>query len=373
LIFQFVGHTYKPSSPTATASEFESLYRSSVWRAVQADSRYSTETVWREWNGSQWINKTWQDAWIAAGSPTGASSTDFNKANNVAFAKKMQAYDYKMHDYALHKFLYEPARQVFPGIKCGNSDSIFSTTSSIPWYEPQNSWLKYPVTNFPNTRHLHADYSAPHIFSPNINDANGGFYKYPPIRYNPTYYQNETDPLYAPDGAFWVLLGHPFGDTTVPGATSDRLVYREFNKNKYRSLLTNNPHPAIGWLESPGQMAGSEIPNWKVADSTVGDVLEIMQTAYSLGQKQFKMFNPFMYNPNLYGNTQKKIDDAYALFTQFRDWVNVQPGAGGGGTPHIIEDGLGGQTGAVIGDPYMPRIRYPGLNVSDVSQTPPEG
>lgn len=344
--YLFTGYSSKPSGATASsavAGQFPPLFRSAPLRAVQADARYATETVYQEWSGNGWVNKTWQDAWNAAGGPTGNPDQFFANGNNVDFARRFTPYMTKMADYALHKMLYEPAKSVFQGILCGNYNVYFPTTASAPEFEGSNSWLRYPVSDFENKRHLRADWQSPVLYSPNMNNA---FYRYSPERYNPTY---ETQFLSSP----LTVTGHPFGSTK-------ETIYRNFIKGSTRSATTRNPLPLLPWYELPGTNIGSEL--FAVHASTTADVLDVMKSAYDSGVRVFQVFNQ-----NHATLSQSTIDNSVTLFNSLKSYINEQ------NTSQLLivtEDGSGGQTGATINSPFVPRVRYVGPVVGEINQTP---
>lgn len=313
-MFGYVGTDSEPSL-TATPTEISKLFRSSHFRSLQLDPRYATETVWEEWNGSTWIPRTWRDAYIAAGSPQ--HTPQFYMASsfeNQNFVRRISPFIQKMADYALWKTIYEPLKQVFPGIKCGNYYSHISTNPQYYDSHNNNSWLRTPIVQL-NQRvaKMRADYQSPVCYSPNILNA---VFKYDPSR-------NVTTP---PNNNVRDLGGHRFG-------TTDTEVYRNFIKSKIVSI---NPQQSptiqvIPWLEFPGRRVGGEITpdqrQQRLHTSTVDDLYDIMTYSHDRGTTVFNIFNDFMHiTPNhpilssVAWNGQT-ISDAIQLHRLFNQWA----------------------------------------------------
>lgn len=344
--YLYTGYSNRPSGATASSAspgQFPPLFKSSVLRAMQADARYSTETVYQEWSGNGWVNKTMQDAWNAAGGPTGDPDRFFAEGNNVWFARRWQSYLHKIADYAMSKMLYEPVKEVFPGILCGNYETSFQTTSSVAEFDGGNYWFKWPANDFENKRHLHTDYQSPVLYSPNISTQP---YKHNPARYNPNYAAQEPAVLAAlgtvPGGLF--NLGHPFGGTASE-------IYRNFIKTQIDSAATRNPIPLMPWYELPGARVGAEVPNSVVHTSNVDEVLAGMTAAYETGTRIFLIFNE-----RHASYSQSMVDTSIALFDGLRTYINSKDK----GPQLIINEGVGGVTGTTIDSPFVPRIRFVG-------------
>lgn len=341
--YQYTGYSTKPTSTTAAPSDFPKLFRSSVLRAMQADSRYTTETVYQEWNGSAWVNKTMQDAWNAAGGPTGDPDRFFSEGNNVWFGRRWATYSAKMADYGLSKLLYEPIKEVFPGTQCGNYETVLPISASEPEFEGSNYWLKYPVSDLPVRRHMKADYQSPVLYSPNRGNQP---YKYSPSRYNPNYATDEAGylgllPVFP--GAL-LLLGHPFG------ATSD-ITYKNFIGHQIRSATKNNPTQIFPWFEVPGTRIGEDMVGSLRHTSSVADVLCGMTAAYETGSRISLFFNAGQNN-----YSQQLLDNEVQLFNQYKAYVDSKTFS----PITVISDGPSGITAAVIASPYVPRVRFIG-------------
>jgi hypothetical protein len=342
LLFGFVGSDGGPRGSTASSAnpeEFPVLYKSSCLRSIQADPRYNTETVWQQWNGRGWDNKTWRDAFVAAGSPVDDRNTFYASSNNnVNFIRRISPFITKMQDYALFKTIYEPLKEVFPGILCGNYYVYLPMSTSARDPNNSNSWLHYPEVNLPSSLSLRADYQSSVCYSPNLTDFP---YRYSPNRFNSKF----TMAIGA--------TGHPYGRT-------NEQIYRSFIKAKIRSTTVGNSKktPTLPWLEFPGSQIGSEIENRVFHLSTVDDLYDIMFNSYlNGGVRVYQFFNPFMNSWS-----QSLVGNSVSLFDRFRNLVQRFPNPAP--DPFVIpvsrsfEDEISGTgcTGPTVPNQIIPRI-----------------
>jgi hypothetical protein len=167
-------------------------WKSSVWRSIVADSRYSTEVVYEEFDTASqtWIGKTMQNAFneasTAAGYAGGLPYQDdmlYNGSDhNREFHRRMAPYFMKMYDYAMYKAAYEAVKLVFPNNSyCGNYEHMFpipqqNATGTRRWenyyyrvYQPDENWKYWPVQAFSSKRHLRADAQVPALLPPKQN------------------------------------------------------------------------------------------------------------------------------------------------------------------------------------------------------------
>jgi hypothetical protein len=263
---------------------------SGPWLAAVADSRYSTEEVYEEWDGQTWISKTLEDAFLEAGSPAHDPSVYAFQGINRTFVCKMTPYYMRILDHALNISLYEPARSVFPEIICGNYN-IWHPLSSVQneqMWEAQNSWMRMPKATYQPGRYLRADYSGPVCYSPNMLTGN-------PARYNPAYNVSYPAPEFS---------GHIFG-------TTKRDVYRNYNLQTIRANTVGGTFlPAMPWIEPPYEgAANSDYPETHTPDET--DILYLLKESYLLGCRGWHVFNPSHSGTD--STTQTRLD--YLLST----------------------------------------------------------
>lgn len=268
------------------------------WISAMADSRFNTEIVYEDWNGSSWVGKTLADAHAAAGYPGHNPSAFWFQSTNQTWMNKMSPYYAKINDHAFSKALYEPAKEVFPYILCGNYNIFFgmSSTQSNQFWQEQNNWWRYPVTDFTYNRHLKADYSSPVCYSPNVSDS---LY----TRYGPSF--NVPYPA-----GNW---GHIFGDNT-------RDIYRNYTSQIVRCCTSlNNPIPCIPWIEPPYQdSSGWLFPTYQ-NDAT--DILYMLKQHYLSGVRTWILFNTTA------GDNNTKIYNLNAfveVLEEFKTWIRTQ-------------------------------------------------
>jgi hypothetical protein len=270
---------------------------SAPWLAAIASAKYNTETVYEEWDGTAWVGKTLQDAYLAAGSPVHDPSVWWFQGINRNFVCKMYPYFVRINDHALHNALYLPAKQSFPNILCGNYGikSCLSQTQSNQFWEIQNNWLRFPKQLFSPGKYFRGDYSSPTCYSPNMIT---GF----STRYNPSYNVSYPAPEFS---------GHIFGNTK-------RDVYRNYIIQIIRASITDNSIPCIPWIESPFEgAASSDFPETHVPDET--DILYILQQSYSLGCRTWNVFNPSHSGSG--ASIQTRIDTFMSTINSFNEWV----------------------------------------------------
>lgn len=307
-LFKLVGFSRKPATTSALASEFPKEWASSPWRAAMADPRYSTEVVYEDWDGTQWVGKTLKDAYTEAGLPVFKNDEFFVSFTNNDFTRKMAPYMAKIADYGLNKMLYEPIKKVFPNIKCGNYNTVIPTSSDPAniYFDIMNNWMYQPSKTFTDKnpagkRHFHADFSSPVCYSPVLKTGTQTIYRYDPSQYKSTfaaqYNQNPATPM----------MGHPFGTTSAD-------IYRNFLKQRVRSLTVNNPTACIPWIECPGAKV-CDGPTYAVHTSTVDDLLDITSDNYKNGVRVWQLFNAFW--------SADLLKNSHELMGKLHDWIKA--------------------------------------------------
>jgi hypothetical protein len=253
------------------------------WFSARVDPRYTTETLYREWNGSTWTNKTLQDAWIAAGSPDSSNSQFFFQGINQAFTQKMAPYLWRMMDYALSKVLYEPAREVFPNILCGNYEYSMSTTSSqtSQFWEYQNIWYRWPVSDFPIKRYLEADFQIPVCYGPVIQPGR--------------YWTDNYLPPPVPDGSG----AHIFGST-------QQAIHTNWCIQRATTCSVRNAQLNFPYLDEPLGLSTT---------NTEDALFDILKGQYNAGIRKWHWFNQSG------ASTQQPILN---VVNRFRTWVTTQ-------------------------------------------------
>lgn len=350
-LFGYVGSDTPDSGlpDDALPERIDPLYHSSVFRSLQADPRYATEIVWEEWTGTQWVGRTWQDTYNMMGSPAHTYDYMTGSAQNQTFVRKLQPYIMKMMDYALWKFIYEPLKSIFPGIKCGNY-GIYVGTSLAYWDIPSknNSWLRTPVDgDLPTNRmKLRADYGAPYLYTPNVKN---------PVNSPGPGSRSALVPYYSM-GIHWhnpefaslrgtltttglnrirqlnqgkdIREGHGFG-------TTNSLVYRNCLKSIIQAANPRKDpniktHP---YFETP------EIPQWNRDAAAVvphiaslEDIFDVMRYSHSWGNTVFHIFNSFNHIPPDHPNASLRANawntsqtvKFLELFSAFDSYIYAQ-------------------------------------------------
>lgn len=272
---------------------------SAPWLATMASSKFSTEIVYEEWDGATWTGKTMANAWEAAGFPSHDPNVYWFQGNNRNWCSRMQPFYEMMNDHALSKALYEPAKEVFPNMICGNYAVNFglSSTQSNQTWSYQDNWWRYPKSDFPKNRYFKGDYSSPVCYCPNLTSNLS-------TRYNPQY--NVAYP--APE-----FSGHIFG-------TTNRDVYRNYITQIVRATTANdNPVQTIPWIEPPLEGAAGELYPIHIADKS--DILYIMQQHYLLGVKAWNVFNPSHRDATI---GQARTDLFLETINDFKEWMQSQ-------------------------------------------------
>lgn len=272
---------------------------SAPWLANLASPKFSTETVYEEWDGSNWVGKTFANAYAAAGFPAHNPNVYWFQGINQNWCSRMQPFYEMMNDHALSKALYEPAKEVFPNLICGNYSVKFglSSAQNNQTWSYQDNWWRYPRSNFTKNRYFKGDYSSPVCYCPNISTGQSS-------RYSPQF--NVAYP--APE-----FTGHIFG-------TTNRDIYRNFITQIVRAVSTNdNPLQVMPWIEPPLEGAAGELYPIHLADKS--DILHIMQQHYLLGVKAWNVFNPSHGYSNI---GQARSDLFLETINDFKKWMQSQ-------------------------------------------------
>jgi len=270
--------------------------------AAQSSSKFGTEIVYEEWNGSNWIGKTMADAFSEAGSPPSNSSISWFQGINRQWCCLMQNYYRRINDHALNKVLYEPAKEVFPNIICGNYGIVnpISNEQINQYWDIQENWWRTPFTPYSQNRYLRADYQSPICYSPDMTS--GASLR---LRYNPASNVDYPAPTFS---------GHIFGPTKIE-------VYRNYITQITRSCVSSsNPLDCIPWIEAPYEGTGNGIYEIHVADEE--DILYIMQQQYLLGVRTWNVLNTSHGDSGTLGKT--RCDIFLNTLNAFLSWVKTQ-------------------------------------------------
>jgi hypothetical protein len=211
----------------------------------------------------------------------------------------MQPFYEMMNDHALSKALYEPAKEVFPNIICGNYGVSFglSSTQSNQMWSNQNNWWRYPKSDFSKNRYFKGDYSSPICYCPDLTSND-------PSKYSSAYNVSYPAPEFS---------GHIFGAT-------NKDVYRNYTTQIVRAASANdNPIQVMPWIESPLEGTAKELYPIYIADKN--DILYIMQQHYSLGVKAWNVFNPSHGNAS---TSQSRCDLFVETINDFKKWMQSQ-------------------------------------------------
>ena len=241
------------------------------------NSRYSTEEVYREWNGVSWTSRTLKYAYEEALSPTFSLSEPWDNGNvNRNFTIRMQPYINRINDHALSFTIYQSAKTVFPQILCSNYSichPISASSQKEQFWGNSHNWFRYPAQSYLNNRYLEADFQSPVIYSPNM-DSNNIY------AYNPIYNTGEVAPQ---DG------GHVFG-------SSEQDVYRNYCSQMVHSCARlENSLPVLAWTEAPHEQiqAGS----YPIYDANENDMSYIWAINYNNGATRWVVNNSLSQEP----------------------------------------------------------------------------
>lgn len=223
-------------------------------QSALASSRSTTEVIYRDWDGSEWVNKTLYDAYTEAGSPTYNMTQFWYHSTNRNFVIRMQPYAHRINDHAISIVAYNIAKTQFPKILCGNYSvchPIFADSQQTQYWEHQNNWFRYPYATLDKKRYLEGDFQCPDIYSPNMNSNN-------------------------------ITSYHPIFNTGFPSPPSDGHIFGASLQDVYRSyctqmvsacLLNDNNLPVVAYTEGPHeQILGGSYP---VYDATEDDMAYI--------------------------------------------------------------------------------------------------
>ena len=324
-------------------------------RMNESPNRYETEIVYEEYNTSTraWEGKTLKDAFTAAGFPTHVNSIAWQSSdmrdpkssyqvNNRDYLRKMYPYFAKMNDWVMHKIIYQTAKEIFPGIRCGNYSHEFPLNGDIDNHfpgDPRNTFFRVPheSTNFVQHKsHFRADFQVPVCYSPNPN--NGGTLIFHTTRNDTTTnIANNNgvalDP--ASDSVQRYYNYHPFG-------TTNQDIYLNVNKQRIKACTATSAETTrftnltcIPYAEAPYEWASySDLPNSYQANEV--DILELWQNWYQRGLRTLFIFNLSMtwYGTDnasraassVYGNNLTQSRLFYATVEDFMGWVKSQTG-----------------------------------------------
>lgn len=244
---------------------------SGVWAAMQADARWSANSI--DGNPANTMANLWAAARKSDGSPmtVNAAASIFTSAN-AEFEAWIGGTIKRAMEYALHKSLYELCRERFPGILCGNYDYIPRTTNQT-WWRLTKSFSPRTVANafaFPNT-----DY------------ANFQTYLPPNSTFNPSSPGTLQE--------FMAVYGLPY---TGVAATDYRAFWMEYQKANMRAVRTYYEGPLAIWLPFPGAPETYTSPAATLT-TTTDDIVELATyAARELGVTEFLWFMNSATNPD---------------------------------------------------------------------------
>lgn len=301
----------------------------SAWEVAQRDPRYSTETVYEDFVNGEWIPKTLKDAFMEAGQPesviydkaTGKRPTYWFQDVNREFVKKISPYYDRILDHALHQSLYQPAKEVFPSIQCGNYSISFPTSAKYENHFPeaQNVFLRVPSdeSNFTRKRYLRADYQCPVCYSPNM-----GTGRYNPANYAPASQVSDRKYLANLPGVQPYYTKHSFGNGKNDSETR-RTIYRDINVQRVKACVAEgNPVNVVPYVEPPFEnTASNDFGAANVYNPDESDILYILQQHYLLGVRRWHLFNTGFYlQPDAV--IADRIQRFQNVLNDFRDWIS---------------------------------------------------
>lgn len=277
------------------------------------------EPVYYDWNGSEWTEKTllqgfeeygigivgpnqnqisssdWKSIDPDNGKPIywfkGTQSDTINNVDNFVagitsdgtMSFRNLRYDYRNHitvkklnllynriaDHGLSKVFYEPIKEVFPHMRCGNRGLVAVLDNQICYYDANNIFNKTPFVSEPRGKRLfRGDYSSPSLFGPVMTDFPG---KYGPARYRNL---NNVD----------ISTYHSFG-------TTPQQIWRNFLVHQVKACFAGeNPLPVIPLIPLPHE-------NWTSANGSGGytpqlsDYLYVLQEHYKMGVRNWLVYN----------------------------------------------------------------------------------
>jgi hypothetical protein len=215
----------------------------------------------------------------------------FNSENNRLWTRKTSTMYHRINDHALSAAIYEPAKEVFPNILCGNYGTISCIDSSNPWNEYKNPWLTFPVTTAPRTRYLKADLSAPVLYSPEMGE-------------------NRYDP--SANG-----ISHSFGSTTAD-------IYKNWIVANTRACISgDNPTMCIPFIAPPDEpvfQGGTP----RIHIPTEEDTLYILKEQYKLGVRSWSIFNSSHADSNNPNTALSRANKLLNVINQFMAWIETE-------------------------------------------------
>ena len=268
---------------------------SNAFDLVMQDARFTTEVVYEEWDGKQWIGKTLYDAYTEAGynktTNKGYTAGDATKkvywfqGINCEFFRSMEPYYQRINDHALSKALYEPMKQVFPDIITGNYNVYhgLSKAAKNQHFEVRNIWARTPKNNWPVKKYLKADYQCPVCYSVDMSQ----------YKYTANTYQDANVIDAAAPGTFYYWNAHCLGKTPQEIYNNCMTQYVRNCTAVDATNQTGNPTMCIPWIEPPRERVGGH-EGVTVHDASYSDILTVLKNHYNLGVRRWLVFNPFM-------------------------------------------------------------------------------
>ena len=194
---------------------------------------------------------------------------------NHVFFKKIGSLYNKIADHALYKVLYEPAKEVFPHIKCGNRGVVAVLDDKTPSYDGSNSYIKYPYISEPaGKRLLRGDFSGPACFGPWITDQSG--------RYGPAFYRGLESDAYTSTN---FTSYHSFGQTPQE-------IWRNFVIHQVKACFARgNPLPVIPLITLPMDNYSYKRTGDIGYEITPADLLYVLQEHYKMGVRHWLVYN----------------------------------------------------------------------------------
>jgi len=294
---------------------------------VMQDPRFTSEVVYEDWDGKQWIGKTLYDAFTEAGytrKNKGYTAGDSTKKVywfqdiNREFHRAMEPYYQRINDHALNKALYEPMKQVFPDIVTGNYNVYHGISKSAKnqHFEVRNIWARTPKNDWPVKKYLRADYQCPVCYSVDMSQ----------YKYTANTHQEASVIDAASVGQFYHWNAHCLGKTPQEIYNNCMIQYVRNCTASSATSDTGNATMCIPWIEPPHEKVGGS-EGVTVHDASYNDILTVLKGHYKLGVRRWLVFNPFMTQDfhSMSGSPsptpEQRVKEFTQLVNEFVEWT----------------------------------------------------
>jgi len=273
------------------------------WISVTGDPRFNTETIGRVTISGQFVDRTmsglYSDYLARGGSPPNLTQSVFH-ASNSGFMSFFTYLGNLSRDYAMTKALYEPLKQFFPRMNCGNYQQTAQIGGNVV-YDGFNLASAFSMSTG-NVKVSDMDHQAPNLYGPQLT------------------------------GGRW--------DDNAGFGTGNSQIWRTFNTRLLDACVSGNRLPVIPWTQPSGQY----IANSNTFTPSQSDLEFVWNYGASRGINHWKWFYGAGVNTE---NYTKMLEHVRYISSRVRYYNNIKntvyqdgsgiisnPG-GGGGLPEV--------------------------------------